>query len=131
MPGRTPSPDSINSTDKRPKTVSDGIIPRPPTWLNDNAKKIYKAASKEIVNLGIAGKCDVNVLSIYAMQLDRLQALSQKENKDPSENRALNDLTASTLSLIKELGISPSARAKLRIAKVDDSDALTDFMDDK
>jgi phage terminase small subunit len=65
------------------------------------------------------------------MQLDRLQALSQKENKDPSENRALNDLTASTLSLIKELGISPSARAKLRIAKVDDSDALTDFMDDK
>jgi phage terminase small subunit len=115
MPGRTPSPDSINSTDKRPKTVSDGIIPRPPTWLNDNAKKIYKAASKEIVNLGIAGKCDVNVLSIYAMQLDR----------------ALNDLTASTLSLIKELGISPSARAKLRIAKVDDSDALTDFMDDK
>lgn len=131
MPGRIPSPDSINTTDKRPKAVSDGIIPRPPTWLNDNAKKIYKATAKEIVNLGVAGRCDINVLAIYSMQLDRLQVLSQQENKDPSANRMLNDLTASTLSLIKELGISPSARAKMRIAKVDDSDALSDFMDEK
>jgi phage terminase small subunit len=131
MPGRIPSPDSIVSTDKRPRTVSDGVIPKPPDWLNSNAKKVYKAAAKEIVALGIAGKCDLTVLSLYAMQYDRLQLLSARTDREPSQDRALNDLTASTLSLIKELGISPSARAKLRIAKVDDSDALSDFMDEK
>ena len=44
--------------------------------------------------------------------------------------RLLNDLSTQCLSLIKELGISPSARAKLRIAKVETSDDLDDFMNE-
>ncbi len=129
MPGRIHSPHSLESNDKRPKPVSDGIIPKAPTWLNSNAKKIYKKTAEEIVNLGIAGRCDQNVLAIFSAQLDRLQVISQKDNKEFADERLQNDLTASVLSLAKELGITPSARAKLRIAKIDEQDEIEQFLD--
>lgn len=129
MPGPIASEDSLVKTDKRPKTVSDGKIPKPPPWLTLNAKKIYKKTSIEIVKLGIAGKCDENILAIFSMQLDRLQVLSAKEDKELTEQRMLNDLTTSVLNLSKELGITPSARAKLRIAKVEEEDPLDKFLE--
>jgi P27 family predicted phage terminase small subunit len=129
MPGRIPSIHSLESNDKRPKPVSDGIIPKAPSWLNANAKKIYKKTSIEIVKLGIAGKCDENILAIFSMQLDRLQVLSAKDDKELTEQRMLNDLTTSVLNLSKELGITPSARAKLRIAKVEEEDPLDKFLE--
>jgi phage terminase small subunit len=52
-------------------------------------------------------------------------------DKDLSAERMLNDLTASVLSLSKELGITPSARAKLRIAKVEEDDAIDKFLKDE
>ena len=131
MPGRIPSPDSIMTSDKRPKTVSDGNVPSAPKWLTANAKKIYKKTAGEIVRLGIAGRCDENILAIFSMQLDRLQTISSMADKDLSAERMLNDLTASVLSLSKELGITPSARAKLRIAKVEEDDAIDKFLKDE
>lgn len=130
MPGRIPNPDSIMTNDKRPKTVGDNRLSTPPKWLNDNAKKIYKSTSKEIKKLGISDKCDTNILAIFSAQLDRLQVISQKTDKDLREERLQNDLTASVLSLSKELGITPTARAKLRIAKVEVEDALDDLMNE-
>lgn len=131
MPGRIASEHSINTSDKRPKPVSDGIIPKAPKWLDDEAKKIYKSTSKDIVKLGIAGKCDEKILSLFAMQMSRLMVVSQKPNKELADERLLNDLTTQTLQLAKELGISPSARAKLRIAKVEENDAIDEFLNDE
>lgn len=130
MPGRIPSEHSINTSDKRPKPVSDGKIPKAPAWLNKNAKKIYKATAEEIVKLGIAGKCDSNILAIFAAQMDRLQIISQKADKEFADERLQNDLTSSVLSLTKELGITPTARAKLRIAKVEEEDEITKFLEE-
>ena len=130
MPGRISSIHSLETTDKRPHTVSDGIVPKAPLWLNANAKKIYKATAKEIVALGIAGRADANVLAIFSMQYDRLMTLSEKNDGELPSQRLLNDLSTQCLSLIKELGISPSARAKLRIAKVETSDDLDDYMNE-
>ena len=131
MPGRIPNADSINTSDKRPKAVSDGIIPSAPKWLNANAKKIYKKTASEIVKLGIAGKCDNNILAIFSMQLDRLQTLSEKADKELTEQRMLNDLTTSVLNLSRELGITPSARAKLKIAKVEEEDVIDKFLENE
>lgn len=122
MPGRIPSPDSIVTSDKRPRPVSDGVIPKAPAWLNANAKKIYKQTAQEIVSLGIAGKSDANVIAIFAMQYDRLMTLSANNDGELPSQRMLNDLSTQCLSLIKELGISPTARAKLRIAKVEEDE---------
>lgn len=130
MPGRTPSVECIYTTDKRPVPVSDGIIPKAPKWLCDEAKKIYKSTAKDIVKLGIAGKCDEKILSLFAMQMARLMVVSQKEHKELADERLLNDLTTQTLQLAKELGISPSARAKLRLSKIETSDSLDDLLND-
>jgi phage terminase small subunit len=131
MPGPIASKHSINSNDKRPKPVSDGIVPKAPSWLNKNAKKIYKQTADEIVKLGIAGKCDQNILSIFSAQLDRLQTISNKPDKEFADERLQNDLTSSVLSLSKELGITPTARAKLRIAKVEEEDVIQQFLDNE
>jgi hypothetical protein len=131
MPGRIPSVDSINTTDKRPKPVSDGIIPSAPKWLSAEAKKIYRTTANDIVKLGIAGKCDEKILSLFAMQMARLMVVSQKPDKELADERLLNDLTTQTLQLAKELGISPSARAKLRLAKIEESDELDTFLNDQ
>lgn len=131
MPGRIPTVDSIATTDKRPKPISDGIVPKAPSWLNSNAKKIYKATASEIVALGIAGRADANVLAIFSMQYDRLMSLSEKNDGELASQRLLNDLSTQCLSLIKELGISPSARAKLRIAKIEENDELDTFLNNE
>ena len=126
MPG--PYPNLENEyRDKRPAPVGDNNLSKAPTWLNVNAKKIYRNTAAEIKKLGISDRCDCQVLAIYAMQLDRLQTVSQAENKEPKDQRLLNDLTSSVLSLSKELGITPSARAKLRIQKKEEADELDAF----
>ena len=130
MPGRIASIDSIMSNDKRPKAVGNNNLSTPPKWLNDNAKKIYKKTANEIKKLGISDKCDTNILAIFSAQLDRLQVISQLSARELYHERLQNDLTSSVLSLSKELGITPSARAKLRIAKVETDDDLDDLMNE-
>lgn len=116
-----------NAVQKRPKAVSDGIVPKAPAWLCSEAKKIYRITAKEIVALGIAGKCDQNILAIFSEQMNRLQRISNEKDRQPSLERLQNDLTSSVLQLAKELGITPSARAKMRVAKVEDSSSVEDL----
>lgn len=130
MPGPIPSIHSKNTTDQRPVAVSDGLVPRAPMWLSANAKKIYKVTSAEIVALGIAGKCDQNILAIFSAQMDRLQVVANINPRELTHERLQNDLTSSVLSLAKELGITPSARAKLRIARVVEDDKLDSLFED-
>jgi|LakMenE18May11ns_1017448.scaffolds.fasta_scaffold9394886_2 phage terminase small subunit len=130
MPGPIASPDSLMSNDKRPRTVGNNELNKAPTWLNANAKKIYKKTAEEIKKLGIADRCDTNILAIFSAQLDRLQVVSQLPEKELFQERLQNDLTSSVLSLSKELGITPSARAKLRIAKVEVDD-IDSFLSDE
>ena len=131
--GRYAEPDAVSSNhqNKKPKAVSDGVIPRAPSWLNEKAKKIYKETAKEIVSLGVAGRCDANVLAIYAMQLERLIVISQQTDRELPAERLLNDLTTQTLSLTKELGISPSSRAKMRTATPPADTSIDDLFEDE
>ena len=130
MPGPIPSPDSLMSNDKRPRAVGNNELNKAPAWLNANAKKIYKKTAEEIKKLGIADRCDTNILAIFSAQLDRLQVVSQLPEKELFHERLQNDLTSSVLSLSKELGITPSARAKLRIARVEVDD-IDNFLSDE
>lgn len=131
MPGPIANPDSINTNDKRPKPVGNNDLSKSPSWLNSNAKKIYKSTADVIKKLGISDKCDTNFLAMYSVQLDRLQVLSEKPNKDLREERMQNDLTTSVIQLSRELGITPSARAKLRLTKVEENnDSIDQLLDD-
>jgi P27 family predicted phage terminase small subunit len=132
MPGPNSSPDSINTNDRRPKAVGNNDLSKSPAWLNSNAKKIYKNTAEVIKKLGISDKCDTNFLAMYSAQLDRLQVMSEKPNKDLREERMLNDLTTSVIQLSRELGITPSARAKLRLTKVEeDNSSIDELLNDE
>lgn len=117
MPGPIASTDT--KQDKRPIAVSCGdFIPKPPKWLNADAKKIFKEAATRIVMLNIGGEADSTTLAIYAYQYARLQELSAASSKgDLKQERLRNDLVASVLSLANQLGLSPGGRARLRIVK--------------
>lgn len=132
MPGRVPDPNTINPRDKRPKSIGDGKSFRPPAWLNDKAKKIFKDTVKEIVALGITSRADINVLAIFSLQMDRLITLSTHNDGELSSQRMLNDLSTQCLALIRELGIGPSSRAKLRIASIEEHQtSIEDFLEDE
>ena len=132
MPGPISSPDSVNTNDRRPKALGNNDLSRPPIWLNDNAKKIYKSTADVIKKLGISDKCDSAFLAMYSAQVDRLQVISQKANKDLREERLQNDLTTSVIQLSRELGITPSARAKLRLNKVEeDNSSIDELLNDE
>ena len=102
MSGPIPSTESQNTTDQRPYAVSDGLVPTPPKWLNKVAKEIFKEAAKRIVMMSMGGEADTTTIAIYANQYARLQELAKLEQRDLKQERLLNDLTSSVLSLLEE-----------------------------
>ena len=123
MSGPLPSIESQNTTDNRPYAVSDGLVPTPPKWLNKVAKEIFKEAAKRIVMMSMGGEADTTTIAIYANQYARLQKIAMLEERDLKQERLLNDLTSSVLSLANQLGLTPGGRARLRIAKNPDTTA--------
>lgn len=126
MPGPIPFRDLDETDDQRPVAVSDGKVPYPPRWLNKAAKDIFKDAAKRIVELSIGGTADATTIAIYANQYARLQEIAKITQRDLRQERLLNDLTASVLSLANQLGLTPGGRARLRVAKA--PDATTDIL---
>ena len=132
MPGPAPSPVTMyKKSDKRPTAVSDGVVPKAPKWLTPAAKVIYKKTAQDMVSLGIAGRADEYTLAIFATQMVNLIELSGKTAKEPGEKEMFNKLSTQCLSLIKELGLSPMSRAKLRVAKVETDSPLDDLLKDE
>jgi len=133
MPGPTVNTNSPNIIqDKRPKPATDGVVPRAPKWLSTSQKKIYKDTARKIVQLGIGASCDENILSLFALQMDRLILLNKSADKaDLSSARMMNDLTSQVLSLSREIGLTPSARAKMRIVKMETNNPLNDLLNEE
>lgn len=117
MSGPLPCIDTQCHSDKRPLAVSDGIVPVPPKWLNKVAKDIFVDAAARIVMMSMGGIADTTTIAIYANQYARLQELAKLTKRDLKQDRMLNDLTASVLSLANQLGLTPGGRARLRVAK--------------
>lgn len=125
MPGQIPAPDT--PFDRRPTVVSDSSTLKPPAWLGPDAKKIFKKTASELKALGLSAKADTDTLAIYSMQFARLQQIYALPTKDRWANKSLNELSTQCLSLIRELGLGPASRAKLRIAKIEEADELDEL----
>jgi len=123
-PGPIPCIDVETHSDNRPLAISDGFMPKPPKWLNKVAKGIFVDAATRIVMMSMGGIADTTTIAIYANQYARLQELAKLEKRDLKQDRMLNDLTSSVLSLANQLGLTPGGRARLRIAK--NPEATTD-----
>jgi phage terminase small subunit len=115
---------NAEATAKKPRSVSDGIVPEPPKYLSKVAKAIYRDAAKRIVSLGVGASCDANMLALYAIQMERVTILAANENRDLKQEKLLNDLIASTFSLSKDLALSPGGRARMRVASLETPNPL-------
>lgn len=91
----------------------------PPDWLNVRQHQIFEYVAKELAGGKIVGNIDVFILSSFAVAVDRLEQIEKMINdnselmQDKDLLRAKSKYTADFNTGIKELSLSPQARAKL------------------
>lgn len=121
--------------DDRPEAVTDNIIPSAPSWLNTRSKRIFKKTAQQVVQMGIGGSFDVNIIAQYSSLLDTFMTMEEAAEADPkvrlSQLNAIIKLHTMILQLCKELGLSPLSRAKLRIVKVEEKQAIEESLDNE
>lgn len=129
-----------NARDRRPAATVNPIahlddalrkeLERKSKWLNANAKRIFNDTAAELFSIGLINKSDISSIALYAFQCDRLEKQSKKTGEERSE-KLLTDLVSSILTLGRELGITPTGRAKLRIqSKTEIAKSIVDIVDE-
>lgn len=89
---------------------------KPPSYLNYNAKKIFKYIVKELESSGILTNLDIYVLASCSVALDRIQEAEKLLNEDILNTNALrikDSYMKEFFRCCNELSLSPQSRAKL------------------
>lgn len=105
---------------------NNDLVYKPPTYLSREEKKIYKFLVEQLRETGILNNLDITILettvdAIYNMQkakkiIDEVGLVTQKENGELVRNPATliyKDYNGIFNKCCMELGLSPSARAKI------------------
>lgn len=96
------------------KGANDKI--KPPSYLNSNAKKIFKYIVSELQASGILCNLDIFVLTNCSIAIDRIQEAEKLLNENPLNKDALKLKESYMKDLFRytnELSLSPASRAKL------------------
>lgn len=120
--------------EERLQMKSDNI--RAPGWLNKNAKKAFDFLKEELLEIELITNGDVYPLAMYCYWYSEhltLQEQAAKAQKDDPEGignpliKQLDTCSKNMRSFGSDLGLSPSARAKLAIkmAQSEDDDEWT------
>ncbi|EME7162223.1 phage terminase small subunit P27 family [Enterococcus faecium] len=137
---KNPNKKNINELKKRAEAEerlqmkSDNI--RAPGWLNKNAKKAFDFLKEELLEIELITNGDVYPLAMYCYWYSEhltLQEQAAKAQKDDPEGignpliKQLDTCSKNMRSFGSDLGLSPSARAKLAIkmAQSEDDDEWT------
>lgn len=97
---------------------------RPPKYLSNDQKKIFRYIVNESKEAGILGNLDVYVLTMAAVSIDRITEIENKINGDPELlldgklMAAKEKYSKDFFRCCNELSLSPQARAKISIANV-------------
>lgn len=105
--------------------TNDNLVNRVPTWLNDEAKKIYKFLIEQFKETGILCNLDKETVAICADAMYRMreaQAMIDEQGLivDGKENpciRIYEKYEKIYAKMISELGLSPSARSKMALTQ--------------
>ena len=131
---------------KRPiqeEPVYTAGAPRMPAWLRPAAKRVWKATIPELVKAGTITRVDVAVLAAYCQSFaawvhceDRLwktggPTLIKTEGKKKStyQNPAVFNVHKyrdATMKLAEKIGLTPTDRARVKLAGVDTPGANDD-----
>ena len=92
---------------------------KPPKFLNDSQKKIFRRVVKELEASKILGNTDVYILTSFAVAVDRLRTIEEMINELPLRLTdrdlisAKDKYTKDLYRCCNELSLSPQARAKI------------------
>lgn len=119
--------------EEKMKMKSDSV--NPPNWLNETGKKEFKRVSELLLEIELINNADVTHLALYCDAYAQYVSYKQQVRKhgmwvDDKPNPfiiRMRDAAAQVRSFSADLGLSPSARAKLAISLEDDSDDEDDF----
>ncbi|EPM7478439.1 phage terminase small subunit P27 family [Enterococcus faecium] len=120
--------------EERLQMKSDNV--RAPGWLNKNAKKAFDFLKEELLEIELITNGDIYPLAMYCYWYSEhltLQEQAAKAQKDDPEGignpliKQLDTCSKNMRSFGSDLGLSPSARAKLAIkmAQSEDDDEWT------
>lgn len=114
------------------KLKGNNDLIKPPSYLSSKQKRIFKFISKELVNVNILNNLDVSLLEVCSIAIDRIREIENKINKNPElllDNKLIvikNKYTQDFFKCMQELGLSPSARARLALLNIEKEDKEND-----
>lgn len=125
--------DRINSAEPQPKAAK----PKCPTWLSEDAKRVWKRTAKQLETMGLLFEADQDILATYVnavvnyeratKQVDRDGILVEGRRDGMVTNPAVRvqrDCAQLIRMLGAELGLTPSGRSRLTVEKQADDDFL-------
>lgn len=145
-PGPAPTPthlrivrgdrkDRINTNEPKPKKSK----PKCPTWMSDEAKVIWKRTVKQLDQMGLLYEADQDIIAAYVNAVINYQKATElvdrsgvliKGRRDGVVTNPAVRVQRDSATLIRmlagELGLTPSARTRL---KADQDDAEDDILD--
>ena len=125
---KTPKPENNQTLAKVNKSV-----PSCPSWLDPIAQKIWDETSKELEAMGVINKIDLPILALYCdgyskylkANIESRKEFSNQKDKIANYNYQRQSYTQ-VVVCAKELGITPSARSKLVVTNVEDTNNWSD-----
>lgn len=114
------------------KLKGNNDLIKPPSYLSSKQKRIFKFISKELLNVNILNNLDVSLLEVCSIAIDRIREIENKINKNPElllDNKLIvikNKYTQDFFKCMQELGLSPSARARLALLNIEKEDKEND-----
>ena len=95
-----------------------GPLLRMPSWLSDDAKKVWKATRKRMAGIELLDVLDTDLLGVYCDLVARYQKSSETAvTQDDLKN--LQALARLIQSFSDKLGMSPTGRARLAKRKAE------------
>lgn len=119
--------------EEKMKMSSDNVVP--PSFLDATAKKEFRRLAKLLLSVELINDADVGHLALYcdaySQYLSYKRQVKQKglwiDGKPNPFIIRMRDAAAQMRSFSSDLGLSPTARAKLAINLEDDEDDEDDF----
>jgi P27 family predicted phage terminase small subunit len=114
--------DARNKSEKKLRGKDDKV--KPPSYLTNAQKKIFRYIVNELKEAEVLGNLDVYVLTLAAVSIDRITDIENQINRDPDlllESKlmaAKEKYSKDFFRCCNELSLSPQARAKISIANV-------------
>ncbi len=115
--GHFTSEELKNRIDSETKLKGRSDKLRPPSYLTDKQKKIFRYIVKNLESSEILGNLDIYVLTECSICIDRMQTIEETINKsnqiDPALVAVKEKYTKAFFRYCNELSLSPQSRAKL------------------